>query len=106
MSELNLSHMKVSPLGDRVLIKPSTEASQEKSGIIVPDSAQEKPQYGVVVRVGPGQRIKNGTLVPLDVKVGDKILYGKYAGTQLELDGIEHMIINQDDILGVLTEGE
>jgi len=106
MSEISLSHIKISPLGDRVLVKPSTEASQEKSGLIIPNSAQEKPQYGVVVSVGPGQRMKNGTLVPLDIKVGDKILYGKYAGTQIDLDGIEHMIINQDEILGVLIKGE
>ena len=105
MSEVSFNNIKIAPLGDRVLVKPSTEDSQEKKGIIVPNTAQEKPQYGVVVKVGSGTRLKDGTLVPLEVKIGDKILYGKYAGTDITLDDVQHLIINQDEILGVLTEG-
>ena len=105
MSEVSLDNIKVDPLGDRVLVKPSTAEFQEKSGLIIHNMAQEKPQYGVVVNVGPGTRLKNGTLEPLEVKIGDKILYGKYAGIEITLDKVIHMLINQDEILGVLTEG-
>lgn len=104
MSEVLLTNSKVSPTGDRILVKPSVVESQEKGGLITPNSAQEKPQHGVVVSVGQGKRLKNGTLLPLDVQVGDKILYGKYAGTQIILDKMDHIIISQDEILGILTE--
>ena len=104
MSEVSLTKVKVSPIGDRILVKPSVVESQEKGGLIVPSSAQEKPQHGVVVSVGQGKQLKNGTLLPLDVQVGNEILYGKYAGTQITLDKVDHILISQDEILGVLTK--
>lgn len=94
--------MKFRPLHDRVLVKRVEEEAKTKGGIIIPDSAKEKPQEGEVVAAGPGARDDNGALVALDVKVGDRILFGKWSGTEVTLDGQELIIMKESDILGVL----
>ena len=94
--------MKIRPLGDRVVIKRSTDVEKTKGGIIIPDSAKEKPLEGTVIAVGNGKVLKNGKVSPLDVKVGDKILFGKYSGTEIKLDGEEHILLREEDILGVV----
>ena len=96
--------MKVKPLQDRVLIKRVEEETKTKGGIIIPDSAKEKPQEGLVVAVGPGKVTDNGTRVTPEVKAGDRILFGKYSGTEIKVDGVEHLILREDDILAVVTK--
>ncbi|MBN1384642.1 MAG: co-chaperone GroES [Elusimicrobia bacterium] len=91
--------MKLEPLGDRVLVKPSEEKEVKKGGIIIPDTAKEKPMEGEIIAVGPGKVDDSGKKIPMDVKVGDKILYGKYSGTEVKFDGKEYLIMQQDDIL-------
>ena len=93
--------MKIRPLGDRILIKRIQEEEKTKGGIIIPDTAKEKPQEGKVVAVGRG-KYEDGKLVAPDVKAGDKILFGKYSGSEVKLDGEEHIVLREDDILGVL----
>jgi chaperonin GroES len=94
--------MKIRPLQDRILVKRLDEEEKTKGGIIIPDSAKEKPQEAQVVAVGTGKVAEDGTVTPLDVKVGDRILLGKYSGTEVNLDGEEHLIIREDDVLGIL----
>ncbi|HWP66437.1 MAG TPA: co-chaperone GroES [Candidatus Limnocylindria bacterium] len=95
--------MKVRPLADRVLVKRlEEEVEKSKGGIIIPDTAKEKPQQGRVIAVGKGRRNEEGTVIPLDVKVGDRILFGKYAGSEIKIEGEEHLIMREEDILGVL----
>jgi len=94
--------MKFRPLGDRVLVKRVEEEERTKGGIIIPDTAKEKPQEGEVVAVGPGARDDNGKIQPLDVKAGDRILFGKWSGTEVKLDGQDLLIMKESDILGVL----
>jgi chaperonin GroES len=94
---------KIRPLHDRVIVKRIEEVEKTKGGIIIPDTAKEKPQEGRVVAVGPG-RLKEGAVIPLEVKTGDKILFGKYSGAEIKLDGEEHLILREDDILGVIEE--
>ena len=94
--------MKIRPLQDRVIVKRVAEEEKSKGGIIIPDTAKEKPQEGKVVAVGKGKVAEDGTVRPLDVKVGDRILFGKYSGTEIKIDGEEHLILREDDILGVL----
>jgi chaperonin GroES len=94
--------MKVRPLHDRVIVIRVDEKEKTSGGIIIPDTAKEKPQEGKVVAVGPGKTAKNGRRIALDLKENDRILFGKYAGTDIEIDGIEHLILRQDDILGVM----
>ena len=94
--------MKIKPLGDRVLVKPSPEKEVKKSGIIIPDTAKEKPQEGTVEAVGPGKKDDSGKIIPIDVKKGDKVLYGKYSGTEIKIDGEEYLIMNQEDIFGII----
>jgi chaperonin GroES len=96
--------MKVKPLQDRVLIKRVEEEAKTKGGIIIPDSAKEKPQEGLVVAVGPGKVTDNGTRVTPEVKAGDRILFGKYSGSEIKVDGVEHLILREDDILAVVTK--
>lgn len=91
--------MKVTPLGDRVLVKPVEAEEKTKGGIVLPDTAKEKPQQGEVVAVGQGKILENGEVKSLEVKVGDKVLYGKYAGTEVTIDGEEYLIVREDDIL-------
>jgi chaperonin GroES len=95
-------YMNIRPLYDRIVVKRSEEQETARNGIIIPDSAKEKPQEGTVIAVGHGKRLDNGTLVPLDVKAGDRILFGKYSGNETKLDGTEYMIIREDDVLGIL----
>jgi chaperonin GroES len=94
--------MAFRPLGDRVLIKRVEEEAKTKGGIIIPDTAKEKPQEGEVVSVGPGARDDSGKVQPLDVKAGDRILFGKWSGTEVKLDGVDLLIMKESDILGVL----
>ena len=94
--------MKIRPLHDRVIVQRIEEEEKTKGGIIIPDTAKEKPQEGKVVAVGPGKILENGTKVTLDVKVGDKILFGKYSGTEIKIEGEEYLMMREDDILGVI----
>ncbi|HEY2389211.1 MAG TPA: co-chaperone GroES [Candidatus Binatia bacterium] len=94
--------MKIRPLQDRVIVKRIEEEEKTKGGIIIPDTAKEKPQEGKVVAVGKGKVNDDGKLTPLDVKVGDKILFGKYSGSEIKMNGEEHLIMREDDILGIL----
>jgi chaperonin GroES len=94
--------MKIRPLGDRILVKRIKEEEKTKGGIIIPDTAKEKPQEGKVVAVGKGKVTEEGKLLVPDVKAGDKILFGKYAGSEVKLEGEEHLILREDDILGVI----
>ena len=94
--------MKFRPLGDRVLVKRVEEETKTKGGIIIPDTAKEKPQEGQVVAVGSGARDDSGKIVPLDVKVGDKILFGKWSGSEVKIDGEDLLIMKESDVLGVL----
>ena len=95
--------MKIRPLQDRVIVKRLEEAVEKtKGGIIIPDTAKEKPQQGKVIAVGKGKVNEDGKVLPLDVKVGDRILFGKYSGSEIKIDGEEHLIMREEDILGVV----
>ncbi len=94
--------MTVKPLYDRLLAKRTEEGEQVQGGIIIPDSAKEKPQEAEILAVGSGKRLEDGTIVPLDVKAGDKVLIGKYAGTEITVEGDELLILREDEVLGVL----
>ena len=96
--------MKIRPLYDRIVIKRIEEQETVKGGIIIPDTAKEKPQEGEVVAVGRGKRLEDGKLVPLDVKAGDRILFGKYSGSEIKVDGEEFLIMREDDVLGVIED--
>src|SRR5260370_24513237 len=95
---------KIRPLGDRILVKRIKEEEKTKGGIIIPDTAKEKPQEGKVVAVGKGKVTEDGKLVAPEVKAGDKILFGKYSGSEFKYDGEEHLILREDDILGIITD--
>jgi chaperonin GroES len=94
--------MKFKPLHDRLLIKPMIAETKTKTGIIIPDTAQEKPMQGEVVAVGKGKRLEDGRLLEMGVKVGDKVLYGKWAGTEVKLGGADHVILKEEDLFGVI----
>ncbi len=94
--------MKIRPLQDRILIKRIDEEETTKGGIIIPDTAKEKPQEGKVVAVGKGKVLEDGKIQPLDVKKGNKVLFSKYSGTEINIEGEEHLIIREDDVLGVI----
>lgn len=94
---------KISPLGDRVVIKASTRDEVTKSGIILPDTAKEKPQEGTIVAVGPGRLSEDGKRIAPEVKVGDKVLYAKYAGTEVKLDGEEYLILRESDVMAKMS---
>ena len=96
--------MKIRPLQDRVIVKRIAEEEKSKGGIIIPDTAKEKPQEGKVVAVGKGKVNDDGKLIPLDVKVNDRILFGKYSGSEINIDGEEHLIMREEDILGVIEK--
>lgn len=96
--------MKIRPLQDRVIVKRIQEEEKTKGGIIIPDTAKEKPQEGKVVAVGKGKANEDGKVVPLDVKVNDRILFGKYSGSEINIDGEEHLIMREEDILGVIEK--
>ena len=97
-----MSKTKFRPLHDRVVVRRIDAEEKSKGGIIIPDTAKEKPQEGKVVAVGKGKVNEDGKVTPLDVKAGDKILFGKYSGTEVKIEGEEHLILREDDILGVL----
>ena len=94
--------MNLRPLGDRVVVKPAQAEEKTLGGIILPDTAQEKPQQGEVVAVGSGKMKNDGERSPMELKVGDKVLYGKYAGTEITYEGVEYLIMNENDIMAIL----
>ena len=96
--------MKIRPLQDRLVVKRLAEEETTKGGIIIPDSAKEKPIEGEVIAVGNGKLLEDGKIHPLDVKAGDRVLFGKYSGTEVKIDGEERLILREDDILGVVTK--
>ena len=96
--------MKIKPLQDRLVVRRLEEAEKTKGGIIIPDSAKERPLEGEVIAVGAGKRTEDGKLVALDVKKGDRILFGKYSGNEIKLDGIDHLILREDEVLGVIEK--
>lgn len=96
--------MKIKPLQDRIIVKRIEEEEKTKGGIIIPDAAKEKPQEGKVIAVGDGKVLDNGQKFALTVKVGDKILFGKYSGTEIKIDGEEHLIMREDDVLGIVED--
>lgn len=95
---------KVRPLHDRIIVKRLPEEEKTKSGIIIPDTAKEKPQEGEVIAVGNGRILENGQKVPMDVKVGDKVIFGKYAGTEIKIEGEEYLIMREEDVLGIIEK--
>ena len=102
MAEAKLSKDKIQPLGDRVMVKPVEQKETKRGGIIIPDTAKEKPQEGEVVAVGKGKISDDGKVLPMGVKPGDRILYGKYSGNEIKIDDVDYLIMHQDDILGIL----
>ena len=94
--------MKLKPLNDRVLVLRIDEEEQTSGGIIIPDTAKEKPQEGKVIAVGAGKLDENGKRIPLEVKKNDRVLFGKYSGNEIKIDGVEHLIMKEDDILGIM----
>jgi chaperonin GroES len=96
--------MKLRPLHDRILVQRLDQGEQKKGGIIIPDSAKEKPQRGTVVAAGNGKRQENGQITPLDVKAGDQILFGKYSGSEVTIDDVEYLILREDEVLAVIEE--
>jgi chaperonin GroES len=102
VQERGVTYMKMKPLEDRVVVKPVDVNEVKKGGIIIPDTAKEKPQEGEVIAVGPGRRSDEGKRIPVEVKKGDRILYGKYSGTEVTIDGEQYLIMRESDILAVL----
>ena len=98
--------MKFRPLHDRVVVERISAEEKTAGGIIIPDTVQEKPQQGKIIAVGPGGRDENGKLIPIDVKVGERVLFGKWSGTEVKIDGHEYLIMKESDIMGVLTNAE
>jgi chaperonin GroES len=95
---------KIRPVGDRVVVKPAAKEEVTRSGIVIPDTAKEKPQEGEVIAVGSGKLLDNGDRVPLELKVGDRVLYAKYGGTEFKLDGEEYLVLRESDVLAVLMK--
>ena len=95
--------MKIRPLYDRIVVKRIEQQEQMQGGLYIPDSAKEKPQEGEVVAAGSGKRLENGTVIPLEVKEGDRVLFGKYSGTEIKVDDNEYLILREDEILGILA---
>jgi len=98
--------MKFRPLHDRVVVERVSAEEKTAGGIIIPDTVQEKPQQGKIIAVGPGGRDENGKLIPIDVKVGERVLFGKWSGTEVKIDGHDYLIMKESDIMGVLTDAE
>jgi chaperonin GroES len=96
----------IKPLSDRIVVKTKSAEEVSQGGIILPDTAKEKPQEGEVVAVGPGKLLDSGKLVPIEVKVGDTIIYSKYGGTEVKVDGEEYVILRQDDVLAIVSKGK
>ncbi|HDD65048.1 MAG TPA: co-chaperone GroES [Firmicutes bacterium] len=99
-----MAKLKIRPLGDRIVVEPLEAEEKTKGGIILPDTAKEKPQKGKVVAVGKGRVDENGKAIPMEVKVGDKVLYGKYAGTEITIDDKEYIILREEDVLAIVEE--
>ena len=104
MATATASKTKLRPLGDRVVIEPTPREEMTKSGIVLPDTAKEKPQEGSILAVGPGRILDDGKREPMDVKEGDKVLYAKYAGTEFKIDDVELLIVGQKDILAIVAD--
>ncbi len=98
--------MKLRPLYDRIVVRRIEQQEQKRGGIIIPDSAREKPQEAEVVAAGRGNRLEDGTVMPLDVKVGDRILFGKYSGSEVKMDGQEFVVLREDEVLGIIEKAE
>jgi chaperonin GroES len=98
--------MDIRPLHDRIIVERLEEETKTAGGIIIPDTAKEKPQQGKVIAVGKGKKTEDGKVLPLDVKVGDKILFGKYAGTEIKIEGKEYLMMREEDVLGVIEGGK
>jgi chaperonin GroES len=98
--------MNIRPLHDRIIVERLEEETKTAGGLIIPDTAKEKPQQGKVIAVGKGKKTEDGKILPLDVKVGDKILFGKYAGTEIKIEGKEFLMMREDDVLGVVEGGK
>jgi chaperonin GroES len=96
--------MKIRPLQDRLVVRRVEEQEKTKGGIIIPDSAKERPLEGEVIAVGSGKKLEDGTVLALDVKKGDRVLFGKYSGTEIKVDGAEHLILREDEVLGVIEK--
>ncbi len=96
--------MKLQPLQDRIVVRRLEEEEKTRGGLIIPDSAKERPLEGEVVAVGTGKRLEDGTVVALDVKTGDRVLFGKYAGTDVKLDGVDHLILREEEVLGIVEK--
>ena len=96
--------MKIRPLQDRIVVKRLAEEEKTKGGIIIPDSAKEKPIEGEVIAVGNGKILEDGKVRPLDIKPGDRVLFSKYAGTEIKIDGVEHLILREEEILGIIEK--
>ena len=94
--------VKIKPLADRVIVRPMEEKELKKGAIIIPDSAKERPQEGEIIAAGPGRTDDKGNKIPMNVKKGDKVIYGKYAGTEIKLNGEEYLLMREDDILGII----
>ncbi len=101
-TKYNMAKVNVRPLGDRVLVQHVEEAEVKKGGIIIPDTAKEKPQEGKIIALGTGKRDEDGKIIPFVVKVGDKVLVSKYGGTEIKIDGESYLIMREDDILGII----
>jgi chaperonin GroES len=97
-----MTKISIKPLADRVIIEPAVAEEKTAGGIIIPDTAKEKPQEGKILAVGPGKVNDEGKRTPLEVKKGDRVLFSKYAGTEIKIDGIEHLMMREDDILGII----
>jgi len=98
--------VKLRPLYDRIVVRRIEQQEQKRGGIIIPDSAREKPQEAEVVAAGRGNRLEDGTVMPLDVKVGDRILFGKYSGSEVKMDGQEFVVLREDEVLGIIEKAE
>ncbi len=94
--------IKIQPLGDRVIVKPLEAKEVRKGGIIIPDTAKEKPQEGEIVAAGKGKTAEDGKLIPIELKIGDKVLYGKYSGTEIKINDEEYLIMREEDVLGII----
>jgi chaperonin GroES len=101
-----MSEIEIRPLGDRVVVRATEQAKQSPGGIIVPETAKEKPQEGVVIAIGPGRRNDKGDVIPLGLRVGNRIIYSKYSGSEIKLDGNEYLIVSEKDVLAVVKRHE
>ncbi|WP_419948790.1 co-chaperone GroES [Candidatus Palauibacter sp.] len=102
MATASNTKLKISPMADRIVVEPLEETEEMRGGLYIPDTAKEKPQQGTVVAVGPGRLNDDGVRIPMEVKTGDRVLYGKYSGTEVKLDGEDYLIVKETDVLAVL----